>query len=204
MKNPLEFKGRRGRGFTLIEILLVVIIVAMVAGIASVQFAHSMKGARLRASARGIIAMNKYARSMSVLSQQHMVLLYDSNVGKMELVTLSHASDARRGDRFARFGGGTGDPAESRYDEDGELTENGMSVEEADKKMRRMEKGIRITDFEVDIEDLYETDGVFWVNYYPNGMCDAHSFSLEDPRGHRVDIKVESITGELSVEYQPF
>jgi hypothetical protein len=35
-------------------------------------------------------------------------------------------------------------------------------------------------------------------------MCDAHSFSLEDPRGHRVDIKVESITGELSVEYQPF
>ena len=59
MKNPLEINGRRRRGFTLIEILLVVIIVAMVAGIAGVQFAHSMKGARLRASARDIIAMNK-------------------------------------------------------------------------------------------------------------------------------------------------
>ncbi|MFT5121934.1 MAG: prepilin-type N-terminal cleavage/methylation domain-containing protein [Kiritimatiellia bacterium] len=192
------------RGFTLIEILLVVIIVGMVSGIAGVQFANSMKGARLRASARVIVAMNKYARSMAVLSQKHMVLMYDSNVNKMELVTLGRSSDARQSDRFDRFGGGSGDPDEGLYDEDGELTETGMQVEQTNRKMRRLEEGITIIDFEVDIDDLYETDGVYWVNYYSNGMCDAHRFALVDPRGHRVDIKVESITGELSVEYQDF
>ena len=63
---------------------------------------------------------------------------------------------------------------------------------------------MQIEEFEVDVDDLFEEEGVYWVNYYPNGMCDAHSFAIEDTRGHRADIQVETITGELTVEYQRY
>jgi len=182
----------------MIELLLVVVIIILATTIAGVQFGRSMNGAQLRTSVRAVVAMNKYARSQAVLSQKHMVLLYDSNLNKLELFTLKQSSDAVSQDRFDQFGGGSTTYVEEEDQETGEVT-----IDQQNYKSRRLEDKVGIADFEVDIEDLYEEEGVFWVNYYPNGMCDGHTFSLVHENGRRADITVETITGDLKVEMEP-
>ena len=38
------------------------------------------------------------------------------------------------------------------------------------------------------------------MNYYPNGVCDGHGFSLVHENGRRAKFKVETITGDMIVE----
>ena len=201
----LHHRQRAKIGFTMIELLLVVVIIILASSIAGVQFSRSMHGAQLRTSVRTVVSMNKYARSQAVLSQKHMVLLYNSNLGILELYTLKKSSDGLSSDRFDQFGGGSGGRGGSGYhnnkdDEAEELEAGQVSVDQQNYKKRRLEDKITIEDFEVDVDDLFEEEGVYWVSYYPNGMCDGHKFTLVHENGRRAKVNVETITGDLKVK----
>ena len=66
-------------------------------------------------------------------------------------------------------------------------------------RARTFPEGVEIADFTCSAEGQ-EHNGVFWVNYYPNGMCDAHSFAIADARGRKFAVKIDGITGEIHVE----
>lgn len=70
------------RGFTLIEILIVLILMSLIAGISAVFFAGTLPKAKLRASAREIVSTIKYARTLATSTHERQVVTFDLDAGK--------------------------------------------------------------------------------------------------------------------------
>ncbi|MRR17055.1 MAG: prepilin-type N-terminal cleavage/methylation domain-containing protein [Deltaproteobacteria bacterium] len=69
-------------GFTLIEILVVLILMSLIAGISTVFFAGTLPKAKQRAQAREIVSTIKYARTLAASTQERQVVTFDLDTGK--------------------------------------------------------------------------------------------------------------------------
>jgi type II secretory pathway pseudopilin PulG len=194
---PIGFPPRRAQGaFTLIEVLLVTMIIVLAISIVVPSFGNAMKGARLRTATRDIVSLSRYARNASILRQQQHVMLFHREEGKVELLTLQRSG----------FQGAAQDPFQSlesareaqRNAEEADATE-AVTVATSGLKSRRLGSGVGFSEITSVAEDQ-EENGVHWVNYYPNGMCDAHTVTIADARGKQMVVKVDGITGEIHVE----
>jgi hypothetical protein len=152
-----------------------------------------MKSARLKTAAREAVVLSRYARNAAILHNRHHVMLFNPEKRTIELLELKRTG----------FQGGTTDPmagleSARQVQEQLETAEAGPTYEVKDTglKSRQLPEGISIEDFTSTADDQ-EQDGVFWVNYYPNGMCDGHGFAIADTRGRRIDVKIDGITGEI-------
>lgn len=65
------------RGFTLIEIMLVVVITLIVAGVVIPRFKGTFKSAQMTDATRSTIRIARYARSLSILQQADYTLRFD-------------------------------------------------------------------------------------------------------------------------------
>ncbi|MBI2440227.1 MAG: prepilin-type N-terminal cleavage/methylation domain-containing protein [Lentisphaerae bacterium] len=74
-------------GFTLIEVLLVVLLMAIAVAIAWPSFVRSFQGQRLSTAARTLVTVTRYARSMAVLKQSDLVLTFNLANGQIDLVS---------------------------------------------------------------------------------------------------------------------
>ena len=175
--------------------LLVAVIISMMAAIATPIFVRSIKGARLRTSVRTITAVNKYARTIAVLKQQRVAVVYFKERGRVELRPMDKkvTEDYFLEDRPQIS-------IDNEEDEDGEKKKGQLSFQAT--TVRKLEDKIRIEDFE-GVEEQ-EDDAVYWIYYYPNGMCDGHEFRLVDHRDRGVEFEVQNITGDIKIEYENF
>jgi prepilin-type N-terminal cleavage/methylation domain-containing protein len=175
------------RAFTLIELLLVAAIIAISVGLALPRFAQSFQGAKLRTAGRALVMTHRLARARAVLEQRHFALLFDLVQGDLSLVAIVPAGGGAAEDRFF--------PEEA---ETGIRQGAGAMVIEP-RETRRLPDGIRMTDFESDGADQ-AVDDLYWINYYPNGMCDEYAVNIEDERGRRRTLRVDPISGRVEVE----
>lgn len=53
-----------------------------------------------------------------------------------------------------------------------------------------------------DGREVEELNGVYWVSYYPNGMCDGFRVRLADANGQKVTITAEGISGAAEVMWE--
>jgi prepilin-type N-terminal cleavage/methylation domain-containing protein len=191
----LQPKIFRRRGFTLIEILIVVVIAALAATIALPGFVRTMQGSQLRTATRTVLMAHKYARSTSVLRQVPMAILLDSANNELEIVTMESgaSSDARRGFLDERQAVASG-----------LASAGGMPDEEKPKisseLLRKFGRDVKIEAFRSErggqkIEDVY------FINYHPNGMSDGFELVLSDGSNRRVDIVSDAISGKVEAKF---
>lgn len=189
-------KINRNPGFTLLEVLLVVVILLVTSALAVPSFIRSFRGAKLRAAARAVVMSHRYARAMAVLKQTDAAILYDSKKGSIEIVTVKSSDEAAR-NKFLDNRAGTGEtPSGHARTEQRETADTIVS-----ELTRVVPEGVRIERLESSHVQR-EKDGLYWVMYYANGMCDDYTLHLIDEHQKRALIKVDPISGKASVTYE--
>ncbi|MFO0753450.1 MAG: GspH/FimT family pseudopilin [Thermodesulfovibrionales bacterium] len=68
---------RTEKGFTLLELLIVLFLITLLLGIAAVSLSSSLPASKVNATAREIVATLKHARSLALMSGEEQVLSLD-------------------------------------------------------------------------------------------------------------------------------
>ena len=84
-------------GFTLIEVLLVLVLLGILATIAAPSVRGMLSGGDLRTAARELAAAERYARSMSLLNQSPVDLVLHLEDGSFELLAKEREGTLRFG-----------------------------------------------------------------------------------------------------------
>jgi prepilin-type N-terminal cleavage/methylation domain-containing protein len=182
-------------GFTLIELMLVVVITLLAAAIAVPSFVRSMRGAKLRASTRSVLMCHRYARSMAVLRQVNVSVIYYETKNEIEIVSESAqpGQDERAAfldnriaqEDVASPAAGSGQPS-------------GESAGVQSEMIRSLPEGVKIAEFIS--ERAFHYKEAHAVTYFRNGMCDPYTVRLEDENHEAVTIKVDPLSGRAAVE----
>lgn len=193
---------RRAAAFTLLEILVVVVISGLVAAVAIPGFARAMQGAQIRTAARAMTMAHKYARNLAVLRQKPMALLVDTVAREIEVVALSERGQGGQ----QGFLDGRERRAEAALIGDKPAAEDGAAPEAppdiASEFVRPLGKDITVEEFSSeDAAAASGYKGVYWVNYYPNGMSDGFRVKFKDPGGRSVVVVAEGISGSATVTF---
>lgn len=183
-------------GFTLLEILLVVVIVGVAAAVAMPMFARSFRGAKLRNSVRLVLTVHRHAQTKAVLGQRYTAVLFDTRKGTLEMVDQGQAGE-KKDMFFGTVGTESGaPPAQMGAVTTGADASAGETPDLKPVLERRLEEGVTIRSFRggQDIEDIH------YVSYYPNGMCEAYQLELGDDEGRTARIRVDAVTGKAKVD----
>ena len=70
-------KVHQVRGFTLVELLVVMVIIALVLGLVATSLSRSISGAESRQAARKVVAALRYTRTQAILTHSEQVFLVD-------------------------------------------------------------------------------------------------------------------------------
>lgn len=197
-----ERRGRIGHaGFTLFEVLLVVVIIGIAAGVAIPMFAQSFRGAKLRNSIRTVLMVHRHARSKAVLGQRYMVVLFDEVKNTVELADQGQPGE-KKDSFFDSVGGGAppggtmGTVEERPGDLDPVAPAEAASALPNSVLTRKLEKDVKILSF----DGGREIDGIYFVSYYPNGMCEEYEIRIGDGESGQATIRVDAVTGKARVE----
>ena len=189
------FRRSENRGFTLIEVILVLVVIVIVSGVSLPYFAGTFRGTKLRSASRTIDRITRYAHAMAILREETLT------------VVLNHET-------MEIFMGGPVQAATGTAD--GELdqevlkrlgyVEGGSEQENAgiEKEIRRvLPDHLTVRDFEKnwnEEDDLYED--LYLIRFYPNGQCDWFRMELEDNRGMSVQLENDPVSGKMYIEFR--
>ena len=202
-------KGQRrqnaGAGFTLIEIMMVAVIIAVAAAVAVPMFARSFQGSKLRLSVRTILMVHRNAQAKAVLGQRYMAILFDERKGTLEMV--DQGQPGVKTDSFFGTVGGASPPGgvmgavvsggeePPPLGEEGEAPGGGEGPALNAVMVRKLEDGVKIVSF----RGGREIDDIHYVSYYPNGMCESYEIEIGDGDTRRTSIQVDAVTGKAKV-----
>ena len=126
LRSANQLMRRGSAGFTLVEIMVVMVIIALIMGLVGTSMSRSISAAEARAASRDLVASLRYTRARAIIDKAEQVFLVDTESrsyqapgrDKVELpegvdLTITTAtselvSDAVSGIRFFPDGGSTG------------------------------------------------------------------------------------------------
>lgn len=173
-------------GFTMVELLLVVMIISIVTAITMPSMVRSMRGHQRRSAIRAVMAAGRYARSMAVLQQTPMALVFD-----LDSALLLVEPRARRLQESAAEGD---TPQVERAVALSNGDDGGLEVQPMGRMHtieRRLEP-MRLASVEIGSESPVQ-HGRVEVLYHSNGRCLPYRVRLVDDRDNAVVISVDAL-----------
>jgi len=174
----VTFPGKNRRAaFTLIELMVVLIIIAVMSGMIIAEMSGNFQDALLRSSSRQLISVFSLASSRAISVNRLFRVRFDRASG--HYMVEKHA----RGDSFDPTGDVAGsegvlDPRISIRIQDPDNTE----TPEADTEAARLE---------------HTADNA--VSFYPDGTTDGREVELRDRQGFGLALRVSPITARVQV-----
>lgn len=175
------YKRRSTRGFTLLEILLVIMVIAIAAAAFLPVALNGVEQARTRSGLRQIISLNRYARTRAMLDRKPMALVYRTDADELQLLSLPMQRDMES----ETFFGATADAT-------GEASAGQIEVV----RTRRLPKFVRVRKVEGAEQ---EQDGYF-VIFNRNGISSSQRIQVQDPAGEITVLEVNGLTGEIGFD----
>lgn len=192
---PIPFSTRPSKhGFTLIEVVLVVVITLIISAISLPYFAGAYKGTKLRSAARTITRMAHYARGTAIMREKTVYLVLnhetmDVYLGTKDKPKNNGADGELDQDVLKRLG----------YT-DGKVSQESLGIEKEIHHL--LPEGLTVRNFDkewTDEDDSYQDFHV--VHYYPNGQSDWFELELEDKRGTSVKLENDPVSGKVTSEF---
>ena len=186
--------ARHRTGFTLIEVILVVVISLILLGVSLPHFAHAHKGMQLRVAARTVSRMARYARSMAIMRETTMTVVLNHDTMEIylggETQTSTNAADGELDQDILKRLGYT----------DGEASSDDVGVEK--EVHRYLPEDIEVADFERDwFDDEEQYEDLHLIRYYSDGQSDWFILELEDRRGLGIKLENDPISGKIRSEF---
>ena len=201
---PLPANGAREAflsGFTLIEMMLIVVIMLLASALAIPSFVRSYRGAKLRTAARTVVMVHRHARSMAVLGQKEVGVLFDIAQQHLEVVSIGTETSAGDKSKFLEQSADRAADSAIQAGKDSDEEEPKANPTVVSELTRKLPDGVKIDSFESEKVEQ-EVDGIYWVTYHPNGMSDPYTVRLVGDNQKAAVVEVDPISGKAKVEYE--
>ena len=181
------------QAFTLIELLLVAAIIGIVTAIVVPSMVKSIRGNRLKLAARTVVRAGKYARSMAVLKQKKMEVIFDLDKGIITIkpfktVKVAPPEDKKEEQSAGPAFTGISDNSENGPDVSDDKNTGGFTGEQA--VIRKLDA---VSIVWVEAGDEKQNEGVCSIIYNNNGRCAPYTVQLQDDAGYEMNIEVDAL-----------
>jgi prepilin-type N-terminal cleavage/methylation domain-containing protein len=190
------FSRRFARGFTLVEMILVLTIIGVVVAVTVPSLVRSIKGNRLRMASRAVVTAGRYARSMAVMKQCWMLVSFDLDKGT---ISVTQSEQRANPDRIPAAGN-SDNSSITNTDTEGAATPTGVSTNSAEgmggntggNLVQRLDRA-KIASVEVEKGGKLDK-GRCSIAYRNNGTCDPYVVVMTDESGASVTIEVDALS----------
>ena len=161
-------------GFTLFELLVVILIVSLISAVAMPRMAASLPGVRLKSTTRAAAAALRYARSRAVYESRPYIAVFDNTRKLLAVKPIEDPIDVVELNNIKEI----------------------MNASEIE-KVYEFPDGI---EFEVlYTNDTVEDTDVFPIFFFPRGDSTGASIVLKNLRRKQYTIVVDRITGSVEI-----
>lgn len=174
MKLFCHIRGKRG--FTLLELLVVLVIISILSAFVVPRLFGSLGNTNLNTASKRIAAAMRYARSQAVSESTPVLVVFHLDQGQMTMKSGSSPLPA-------------GLDGLETHEEGPSQQKSGIYILPEGVVFERAERGQREWD-----------NGLFAVTFFPNGTCSGGSIVLGNKRGSRNRIELGLVTGVVRVE----
>ncbi len=185
------------RGFTLIEIIIVLVIMGLMVAFAGPRIAKSLGGLSLRTTAKKVAGALRYAKSRSVNTGRLYSVILDCEKHRVIVLQSSPASDAGMLEEDNAT-----DEQEADEEEFTEVRQpKGTGPE---RKIYPLPEDITFSKISIgDVEEEEEAeDKIYQMAFFPNGTSQGGEILLTDSRERIYIINVDFLTGVVTVAEQ--
>jgi type II secretion system protein H len=184
-------------GFTLIEIIIVLVIMGLMAAFAGPRIAKSLGGLSLRTTAKKVAGALRYAKSRSVNTGRLYSVILDCDKNRVIVLQSRQAPAAGMLEE---------DNATDEQEADDEEFSDARQPKETKPEMKiyPLPEGITFDKITIgDVEDDEEAEEkIYQMAFFPNGTSQGGEILLSDSRERIYSIQVDFLTGVVTVAEQ--